>query len=310
MIASWPYINHDLVTQFINGHDGPQVENLLDPTQPALAQLQPPVPLQTDLVTPRSMNTTYDFQTPTRSVSQPASVHSTPTFNGVIIPSTFADFNSWMTTSTGNWLGSTAITPPAVTDSTAAFHTETRLADGRPSILIDPGSVGNLGGDRWARIVAKCALEHGRKPTQVKRDRPLNVSGVGNGSQACTHNCLLPVAFRRTDDAHSRGTFQVPVVPNSDLPGLLGLQSLRDRRAILDCTTLQLHFLGPGDCDLTTVLPPGTESYQCELAPSGHMVLPCGEYRGVDREERGRLDTGPEVALHSSSSPSARPGPY
>ena len=52
--------------------------------------------------------------------------------------------------------------------------------------------------------------------------------------------------------------------------------------------TLQMHWLGPGSYDLQTVLPPGTESYQCELALSGHMVLPCCEYQGADEEEAGQ----------------------
>ena len=107
--------------------------------------------------------------------------------------------------------------------------------------------------------------------------------------------------MRRIDGTHSWCTFQIPVVNDSTLPGLLGLQSLRDRNAILDMKTLRLHFCGPGDYDLLPALPPGTESYQCELAPSGHLVLPCGEYTGVDREEAGNLDTGADIALLSNS---------
>jgi len=72
---------------------------------------------------------------------------------------------------------------------------------------------------------------------------------------------------------------------------------MRERKTILDLHNLQIHFLGPADYDLSTNLPPGTESYQCELSPSGHMMLPCGRYAGVDREERGSLDTGPALAL-------------
>ena len=107
--------------------------------------------------------------------------------------------------------------------------------------------------------------------------------------------------MKRTDGTHSKGTFQIPVVNNSSLPGLLGLQSMRDRNAILDMKTLQLHLCGPGDYDLLSALPPGTESFQCELAPSGHLVLPCSEYAGVDRDEAGSLDTAADLALLSST---------
>ena len=41
---------------------------------------------------------------------------------------------------------------------------------------------------------------------------------------------------------------------------------------------MKMYFVGPGNCDLERALPPGTNCFQCELAPSGHMVLPCCEY--------------------------------
>ena len=44
---------------------------------------------------------------------------------------------------------------------------------------------------------------------------------------------------------------------------------------------MQLHLCGPGEYDLATLLPPGTDSFQLEVAPSGHLVLPCCEYEGT-----------------------------
>ena len=79
---------------------------------------------------------------------------------------------------------------------TGVFHSQTRLPDGRPSVIIDPGSVQNLCGDKWAKLVAMAAARAGAKPTHQKRVKPLDVSGVGNGSQACHFDCSLPVAFR------------------------------------------------------------------------------------------------------------------
>ena len=205
--------------------------------------------------------------------------------NFIALSNTFTGYNDWITTNVGDGLGNAAAvlangrrlptpTPILPADREQAFHTETRLTDGRPAILIDPGSVGNLGGGDWAREVAKVAMQHNR---------------------------ILPVAIRRIDGTHSRSTFQIPVVNHSILPGLLGLQSMRDRNAILDMQTLRLHLCGPGDYDLLPALPPGTESFQCELAPSGHLVLPCSEYAGVDREEAGSLDTGADIALLSNT---------
>ena len=61
----------------------------------------------------------------------------------------------------------------------AAYPIQTRLKDGRPSVIIDPGSVGNLCGDKWAKEVALMAKASGHKPAYQLRDRALQVSGVG-----------------------------------------------------------------------------------------------------------------------------------
>ena len=159
------------------------------------------------------------------------------------------------------------------------FHIQTRLPDGRPSIIIDPGSVGNLCGDKWASEVARCGVRNGMTPKHDKRPNPLKVSGVGNGTQDCHYDCTLPVALRQADGSRSvRGHLTTPAVHSSDLPGLLGLTALRKNRAILDFSTLKLHFCGPGDIKTDEALPPGTESFQLEHAPSGHLVLPCCEF--------------------------------
>ena len=89
----------------------------------------------------------------------------------------------------------------------------------------------------------------------------------------------LPISLRQADNQTvSTGTVTTPAVANSDLPGLLGLNALRKNRAVIDFGTLKMDFAGPGEYDLGRVLPPGTDCFQCELAPSGHMVLPCCEY--------------------------------
>ncbi len=39
---------------------------------------------------------------------------------------------------------------------------QTRVTDGRPAFLVDPGSIGNLCGDAWAKSVAVAASRHGQ----------------------------------------------------------------------------------------------------------------------------------------------------
>jgi len=126
--------------------------------------------------------------------------------------------------------------PPGV------FHVQTRLPDGRPSLIVDPGSVGNLCGDEWARSVAATAHKYGHNPSYAKRDRPLRVQGVGNGAQSCGYDCTLPIALRQKDKSVAIGKLVTPTVSKSDLPGLLGLAALTKNRGILDFNTMELHF--------------------------------------------------------------------
>ena len=159
-------------------------------------------------------------------------------------------------------------------------------------MLLDIGSVGNVTGDLWARDMARKPCEAKRTPEQYKRDRPLNVSGVGNGSQTCTHNVKLPIAIPGREK-HLHGTFDSPSVPESSLPGLLGLTTLRKVRGIIDCNTCKLYLAGPADYNLLDGLPPGTEEIQCEFAPSGHMVMPCAEFEKLDKEPKGGVKSEP-----------------
>jgi hypothetical protein len=189
-----------------------------------------------------------------------------------------------------------------------AYHSETRLKDGRLSMLVDIGSVGNLSGDQWVKAAATAALAHKRSPEQYKRDRPLSVSGVGSGAQVCTHNVKLPIAIPCKDGSIIKGTFDTPVVPNSPLPALLGLDSTRRMRGIIDTNDLCLYLLGPGDYDLKAAMPDGTETIQCELAPSGHIVVPCDSFAKLDeREKLGGLKLEHEVALPVTSMADTRP---
>ena len=163
--------------------------------------------------------------------------------------------------------------------SSSIYHIDTRLRDGRQSIIVDPGSVGNLAGDKWCKEVAIEASRHGFTPRYEKRQRPLNVSGVGNGSQECVYDCELPISLKNSDRTGvTTGKITTPTVSGSDLPGLLGLQALKRNRAVMDLNSNKIYFLGPGNYDLLHAMPPGTDCYQAVEAPSGHLVLPICEY--------------------------------
>ena len=113
----------------------------------------------------------------------------------------------------------------------------------------------------------------------MQRETPLNVMGVGNGAQKCEYDSTVPLALKRTDGTYTGGTYTCPTVEGSELSLLLGLDTLVQRRAVLDFNTMQLHFCGPNGVELD--LSNGSESFQLELSPSGHLVLPCANYSGA-----------------------------
>ena len=144
--------------------------------------------------------------------------------------------------------------------------------------------------------MAIAANRQGHRPKYQKRPKPLQVSGVGHGAQACHYDCHLPIALRHADgEVSSVGELTTPSVQGSELPGLLGLHSLEHNRAIWDFQQHKLYFLGPGDYDLSKAMPPGTDVFQLEKAPSGHAVLPCCEFGG----SRSSTDGQHTLTLHS-----------
>ena len=217
----------------------------------------------------------------------------------VVIPNTFADDTDWAARG-GTSFGQQCLAGGRQADGGQAVPTvypvETRLASGRPALLLDIGSVGNLAGDEWVKQQATVAVQHGLQPEQHKRDKPLTVRGVGQGGQKCMHNCKLPIALGAADGKVITGTYEVPTVPNSTLPALLGLTAATECRMLIDTVTQKVYMLGPGDYDLMKALPPGTTCFQCEKASSGHLMLPCAEFVKAARR-RGGLQLEPELAL-------------
>ena len=171
---------------------------------------------------------------------------------------------------------------------------------GRHGILFDPGSVGNLQGDEWAKEISRTAIASGRHPEQLKRPKPLRVAGVGHGSQEATHDLRIPVCLKQTNGTYSSGTFEAPTIKNSNLPALLGLNTLEKLGAIVNFKTHELFIPGPGEAKLQEAMPSGTEAYQLEKAPSGHLLLPCSHYDEFDKQKHKQHRVNDAVALLTS----------
>ena len=193
------------------------------------------------------------------------------------------------------------------------YHSNTRLTDGRVSIIVDTGAWGNLSGDEWANTAARASKEAGHPPSQQRLAQPIQVQGVGHGSQECTWQTCIPIAMRLSDGRWTMNRFTSPTVPSSSLPALLGLRSLMEHGALIDCRNKRLYLCGPGDCTITP--PPGTEVVQMEQAPSGHLVIPISEYAAYERYINNMSAATPhpeQLALHEHhdhSGAAVPPGP-
>ena len=209
-------------------------------------------------------------------------------------------FNEWETTT---WFGGRQCT---ISDLMEVYHSETRMIGGESVLILDIGSVGNLAGSEWCVSQGRKCLENNRQPKQDRRNKPLNVSGVGKGAQRCDFNCKLPVALPRKADGPLGAEYETPVIPNSALPALIGLATMRETRTVLDVTENNWYMCGPGNYNLMEALPPGTDCSELCYTPSGHMAVRCDLFTDYDkRKNTGGIKVEKAVALPVSGAASS-----
>ena len=78
-----------------------------------------------------------------------------------------------------------------------AYLQSTELASGKPGLLVDIGSIGNLAGDAWARTVSKACGRLGWRPEVTERNKPLRVHGVGTQPSEAKHDVKLPIGIKK-----------------------------------------------------------------------------------------------------------------
>lgn len=101
----------------------------------------------------------------------------------------------------------------------------------------------------------------------------IKVDGVGKRTNECKNHGEIPVCLADK----SLGTFQGPIIENSAVPALWGLQSLSRQRVLIDCYNKRVYLVGPEGYNLSCS--PGTKSYELESARSGHLLLPITEWK-------------------------------
>ena len=159
------------------------------------------------------------------------------------------------------------------------------------ALLVDPGSLDNLAGDEWSERMDTTAQRAGRPKTVTYPMRnPLQVGGIGQVTQTATHKVVHRIGLANGREAN----YETPVLPRSGTRALLGQRSLKKLRALIDCFTGRLYFIGPGGYEIR--LSPGSETHELEESHAGHLMLPCSEFKSNQQSR-----TEPMQAMNAQS---------
>ena len=144
----------------------------------------------------------------------------------------------------------------------------------------------------------------GHRPEQRKMATPLYVQGVGEGTQTAAWQAQIPIAVSTGDGSTSQlQIFEAPVVTGSgsELPGLLGLKSIKHKHGVIETANgkERLTFPGPGGYTITWA--PGAVHLPLSNAPSGHMVIEVDHFDTLLAPRGGVPE--PTMTLHSTIAP-------
>lgn len=154
----------------------------------------------------------------------------------------------------------------------ATYHAQVRLPPGQEGVLVDCGAVQNLTGDRWLDRVKNILQKFAQGISMRQLDTARPVEGVGTGASFIRHHAEVLICT--ANGAH--GQFNTAVISNSDLPALLGLESLEAQRSLIDTFNRKIFTIGPGGYELK--LSPCSQSLDLTKIASGHLLLPVTEW--------------------------------
>jgi hypothetical protein len=178
------------------------------------------------------------------------------------------------------------------------YHVRTRIP-GREGLLVDVGAVENVVGDAWVKRVSDILKLHNKKVQTMPMEKLMTLQGVGSGNSICNHKVVVPIKLASGQE----GTFSAPVITGSDIPALLGLRSLREKRCLIDVCQRKLIQVGEGGYQLT--LSPGSVCHELEIAPSGHLILPVAEWNSSANSEASPPFTNSQPFTKTAASKSA-----
>ena len=172
-----------------------------------------------------------------------------------------------------------------------------------PHILPDIGAKDGLCGDRWAIHAGQWANAHGHKPYADQLPERRTVSGVGSGSQHADERVHIPIGLEDTKGRKFLSKYRAAMVRNSNLPALLGIDSLERLNAVISCKTGEMWFMDDEGCDIK---PKGDFVHlQMKKAKTGHWYLPAGRFG----DAMTKLGAGHMAATSSTPPSPSQPSP-
>ena len=111
---------------------------------------------------------------------------------------------------------------------------------------------------------------HGLQKSHRKLlDRSITLGGVGKGTQESTHSVTVPCCIN-----NEPSEFVATVLDNSDIPAILGMESLQSRNAILDLVN-DVMIIPSDPSEVQINVSKTTKIFQLKQAPGGYLMLPC-----------------------------------
>jgi len=168
----------------------------------------------------------------------------------------------------------------------SAYHVAARLPDDREGLLIDTGAFDNLTGSAWVSRIAAAAQRRGRRIRTTRMNQAMEVLGVGKPAHEVAEEIHAPGRLENGAD-----TFRTPVVPEGDIPALLGIRSLEGFEAIIDCRRNRRRMYLGSETVVQAV--DSTTTLQMYPAISEHLMLPITNCETAKRNRNSSARTEP-----------------
>ena len=149
---------------------------------------------------------------------------------------------------------------------------------------MDIGAVFNLTGDAWVQRMEG----HVPKNLPIHYDElpePQGVMGVGKHASTATHAASVPVGMSDQGiEPDENFRYKATAITNSDVPALLGLQSMMASNCILDLRPGKMHMYTAEDANALEIKYVSKKEHlvgrlKMVMAQSGHLMLPCSQFQ-------------------------------